>query len=193
MSPPSSCSGSLAARALTDTLSLSGSFRDGRRLATPSGLRTTTPMPPTVAHAGQSDHDHAMGSLVSSPDHSGSRSDDRIVRIVATCLAWPPEHPRWHVSAAHPLQPWRYGCDGSATWESPPLRLKKGSLEMTHHDHQHRQRGNMDWDEDDERGHRGYQGDPRRFGGRGSWSSGPRSVWRLGQRRRAGRVCRRWL
>ena len=40
---------------------------------------------------------------------------------------------------------------------------------MTHHDHQHRQRGNMDWDEDDERGHRGYQGDPRRFGGRGSW------------------------
>ena len=40
---------------------------------------------------------------------------------------------------------------------------------MTHHDHQHRHRGNMDWDEDDERGHRGYQGDPRRFGGRGSW------------------------
>jgi osmotically-inducible protein OsmY len=40
---------------------------------------------------------------------------------------------------------------------------------MTHHDHQHRQRGGMTWDEDDERGHRGYPGDQRQFGGRGSW------------------------
>ena len=40
---------------------------------------------------------------------------------------------------------------------------------MTHHDHHHHQRGGMDWDEDDERGHRGYPGDQRRFGGRGSW------------------------
>ena len=40
---------------------------------------------------------------------------------------------------------------------------------MTHHDHQHRQRGSMDWDEDDERGHRGYPGDQRRSGGQGSW------------------------
>jgi hypothetical protein len=40
---------------------------------------------------------------------------------------------------------------------------------MTHHDHQHRQRGSMDWDEDDERGHRGNPGDQRRPGGRGSW------------------------
>ena len=40
---------------------------------------------------------------------------------------------------------------------------------MTHHDHQHRQRGVMDWDENDERGHRGYPGDQQRSGGRGSW------------------------
>jgi hypothetical protein len=40
---------------------------------------------------------------------------------------------------------------------------------MTHHDHQHRQRGGMNWDEDDERSHRGHPGDQRRFGGRGSW------------------------
>jgi len=40
---------------------------------------------------------------------------------------------------------------------------------MTHHKHDQHQRGSMDWDEDDERGHRGYLGDQRRFGGRGSW------------------------
>ena len=40
---------------------------------------------------------------------------------------------------------------------------------MTHHEHHHRRHGEMDWDEDDERGHRGYPGDQRRSGGRGSW------------------------
>ena len=39
---------------------------------------------------------------------------------------------------------------------------------MTHHDHQHRQRGGTDWDDDYERGQRGSAGDQRRSGGRGS-------------------------
>jgi osmotically-inducible protein OsmY len=40
---------------------------------------------------------------------------------------------------------------------------------MTHHTHHQHQRGSMNWDEDDERGHRGYPGDQQRSGGRGSW------------------------
>ena len=40
---------------------------------------------------------------------------------------------------------------------------------MTHHNHHHHQRGSVDWDEHDERGHRGYPSDQRRFSGQGSW------------------------
>jgi osmotically-inducible protein OsmY len=40
---------------------------------------------------------------------------------------------------------------------------------MTHHDHQRRQRGSMDWDERDERGPGDPAGDRQRFSGRDSW------------------------
>ena len=167
-------------------------FVPRRSPALPHGADSSDgdPMLPTVAHTG------AIGPR--------SRSGPRRPRPLWTeCLTstsspvprlWPPEHPRQQVSMAHPLQPLRHGsrwqCDlGIAT----PAAQERSSLEMTHHDHHHRQRGSMDWDEDDERGHRGYPGDPRRSGGRGSWVQDRGDVWRLGQRRRAGRVCRRWL
>src|SRR5215213_11856801 len=48
-------------------------------------------------------------------------------------------------------------------------RSRKEFPEMTHHDHQHRNRGGMNWNEDAERGHRDASDDQRRFGDRGSW------------------------
>lgn len=50
---------------------------------------------------------------------------------------------------------------------------------MTHHVHH----GGRDWDENDERGHRGHADDQRRFGGRGSWvqDQGPYGGWASGE------------
>jgi hypothetical protein len=53
---------------------------------------------------------------------------------------------------------------------------------MTHHDH-HSQHGGRDWDENDERRHRGHADDQRRLGGRGSWvqDQGPYGGWASGE------------